>query len=279
MQGQAALKGIALISGDGKPERSNVIAVYVYVDVVGVWHKQPLTTQQLCWLSAESKPLIKPPFLVHRRARFDPSYVMYTRLHQPSKACLEWLAKRDGVKLTYAELARDHIHDDEDQVYATGKLFNASLVQRRHGNKRNMIFIDVANGNTGTRKPGITFCWYTTKPCKITGEVNCFHFEARLCGSRMLRRHGIHHPRDLLTFDHDEFWQEMWGKRLTLVTLDRGRFGRWYDNRRNGTRRRTSTHEDYRRGCLLHRIHGHAGEGGFSPQGVWDQFGGLFYTT
>ena len=27
------------------------------------------------------------------------------------------------------------------------------------------------------------------------------------------------------------------------------------------------------KGCLLYRIHGHAGEGGFSPQGVWDEFG------
>ena len=57
MQGQAA-GHIALTGGAIKPP---VIAVYVYIDVIGVWHKQPLTTQQLCWLGAESKPLIKPP--------------------------------------------------------------------------------------------------------------------------------------------------------------------------------------------------------------------------
>lgn len=223
----------------------HVTAVYAFVDVIGVWHKQPLTTQQLCWLSAESKPLIAPPFLIRRPARFDPRYVNYTRLLQPSKACLEWLAKRDDIKMTYSELARDHIYEEEDQADATGQLFNMGLVQRRHGNKRTRLFTQGANGNTGTRKPGLTFCWYTTKPSKITGEWPCFHFEARLSGSRMLRRHGIYHPRDLLTFDHAEFWQEMWEKRLTFVTLDRGRFGRWYDNRLNGTRRRTSTQEDF----------------------------------
>ena len=72
--------------------------------------------------------------------------------------------------MTYVELARDHTYDDENQIEATGKLFNASLVQRRHGNKRTMLFVQGANGNTGTRKPGITFCWYTTEPSKITGE-------------------------------------------------------------------------------------------------------------
>ena len=257
---------IAPISGPGT-------ACYAFIDVIGIWHKQALTLQQLRWLSSETKPLIKPPFLRRGPARFDPSYLMYTRLRQPSRACLEWLAKREGVKLTYIELARDTIYDDEDQVEAMGQLFNASLVQRRHGNKRTKIFLEGANGSTGVRSPGLSFMWYTTKPSKITGEVNCFHFEARLCGSRSLRRYGIHNPSDLLTFNHGAFWQEMWAKRLVLENFDPARLGRYHDNCVNGTRRRSSTYEDFRRGCLLHRIYGQAGEGGFSIQGVFDRFG------
>jgi hypothetical protein len=277
--GQKVLCAVPTSPSDLGLDVANVkIPVYVYVDVLGVWHKRPLTTQQLCWLSAESKPLIKPPFLVRRPARFDPSYVMYTRLRQPSQACLEWLAKRDDVKMTYGELARDHIYGEEDRADTTGRLFSSSLVQLRHGNRRTILYAEGDNGSTGNRGPGLSFCWYTTKPSKVTGEWPCFHFEARLCGSRTLRRHGIHHPRDLLAFDHDEFWRNTWRKRLTfVVTLDRARLGRYYDNCANGTKRRTLTREDYRRGCLLYRIYGEAGEGGFSMQGVWDRFGRASY--
>ena len=247
--------------------------VYAYVDVVGVWHKRPLTAQRLRWLSGEcGTPLIAPPFLVHKPARFDPSYVMYTRLLQPSKAVHEWLADLDDIKMTYSELARDHNYDEDGQHEVMGLLCNSSLVQRWHGNRRTRIFIEGANGSTGTGR-GLSFTWYTTKPSKITGEVNCFHFEAKLCGSRELRRHGIYHPRDLLTFDHDQFWQEMWSKRLTFATLDRAGLGRYVDNCAKGTKRRVSTQEDHTRGCLLYRIFGQAGEGGFSVQGVYDEFG------
>ena len=250
------------------------IGVYAYVDVVGVWHKRPLSQRELCWLASESKPLLKPPFLVRRPARFDPAYVVYTRLRQPSNLCLQWLIKRD-VLINYVELARDLIYADDNEPEVVGQLFNSSLVQLWHGDKRHtVIFVDGANGSTGIQAGiGLSFTWYTTKPSKITGEVNCFHLEARLCGSKTIRKHGIIQPSDLLTFDHDKFWREMWAKRLALVEIDRAKLGRYQDNCVNGTKRRTLTYEDYRRGCLLYRIYGQAGEGGFSNQGVFDQFG------
>ena len=278
-EGTGEIKGNLAVTKDLAFPDGNVNApVYAYIDAIGVWHKRSLSAQRLRWLSGESQPLIAPPFLVRRPARFDPSYVEYTRLTRPSKACLEWLADLDDVKMTYGEFARDHIYDDEDQANSVGRLFSSSLVQLRHGNKRTRLFVEGENGNTGIRGPGLSFCWYTTEPSKITGEWPCFHFEARLCGSRALRRYGIHHPRDLLTLNHDEFWQEMWCKRLTFVVdFDRARFGRYFDNCAKGTKRRTSTHEDFRVGCLLYRIYGQAGEGGFSVQGVWDRFGRASY--
>jgi hypothetical protein len=264
---------LALNSANVNKASVYVYVVYVYVDVVGIWHKRPLSTQRLRWLNSQcGRPLIAPPFLVRKPARFDPSYVMYTRLLQPSKAVHEWLADLDDIKMTYSELARDHNYDDDDQPETMGRLCNSSLVQRWHGNRRTRIFIEGANGSTGTGR-GLSFTWYTTQPSKITGELNCFHLEAKLCGSRALRRHGIYHPRDLLTFDHDEFWQEVWSKRLTFATLNRAGLGRYVDNCAKGTKRRTATQEDFTRGCLLYRIFGQAGEGGFSVQGVYDQFG------
>lgn len=109
MQVVAATKDhIDQIAGHG------TVPVYAYVDVVGVWHKRPLSLHRLRWLGSESKPLLKPPFLVRRPARFDPSYTMYTRLRQPSKACLGSLVgEQDGTLLTYVELARDIIFADD----------------------------------------------------------------------------------------------------------------------------------------------------------------------
>ena len=70
----------------------------------------------------------------------------------------------------------------------------------------------------------------------------------------------------------------MWEKRLTLVTLDRGRFGRWHDNRLNGTRRRTSTREDSAEAACFTAFMATLAKVASPRRACGTSSGGLFYT-
>lgn len=250
---------------------SDGTAVYCFVDVLGIWLKEPIEGAELAWVETQAGPLKRAPYIRNHRARFDPRFNQYLRLKQPTQALLQYLdARGDEVLMTYAELARDTICDDPERI---GKLFNSSLVQRRHRKRRTNIYAEGANGSTGTRGRGIVFTWYTTKPSKVTGEIDCFHLEARLSGVRAIRAKGIHRPGDLLTYDHDLFWKSIWVNTLTLIPVDHACLGRFFDNRATGKRRRASTHDDFRRGALLMRIYGYAGNGRYSIQGLVDALG------
>jgi hypothetical protein len=55
-------------------------------------------------------------------------------------------------------------------------------------------------------------------------------------GLNAVRRAGIESGRDLLQFDHRQFWQE----RLLLFAVDKKRLGRMISNHLEGRKRRTS---------------------------------------
>jgi hypothetical protein len=60
---------------------------------------------------------------------------------------------------------------------------------------------------------------YDDKPSRITGELDCVHFELRLIGARIIRGQGIHRPADLIglnpkqLFDRHLMWSNA-GARL-----------------------------------------------------------------
>ena len=78
----------------------------------------------------------------------------------------------------------------------------------------------------------MNFAWYADRRSKVTGEW-CFHIEGRHVGVQAVRRAGVHHPRDLLTFDHEAYWQ----KWLHLYEIDLERLGRYHLNRQTRERR------------------------------------------
>jgi hypothetical protein len=67
---------------------------------------------------------------------------------------------------------------------------------------------------------------YGDKPNRITGELDCVHFELRLIGARIIGRQGIHRPADLIglnprkLFDRHVMWSDA-GARLVQKAMRR----------------------------------------------------------
>jgi hypothetical protein len=58
-------------------------------------------------------------------------------------------------------------------------------------------------------RKGLRFAWYSDRPCKFTGIVDCFHKEARAVGARAVRDTlGIKSLADLSHFDAEAFWSK-----------------------------------------------------------------------
>ena len=273
-----------LCTCDLKPSAANVKAsVYAYPDVVHVWLKQPISNKERRWLNKQCGKLrtARQMRRVKEPAWFNPSYKQTFRLFQPSQEALEWLAKRDDVLLTFVELALDYTTSDEWLKLALADAFNKHFVQRWHRSRETKIFDNHSNASTGPRRPGLRFQWYTDFPSKVTGE-DCFHLEAKCQGGAALRRIGINHPRDLIQFDHGEFWRaQLTG---SFFDCDHERLGRNNSNKREGTRRRTPRisrskngyvyNFDASAGSVLWRVYAiHPDEGHFSMQRFVDRYG------
>jgi hypothetical protein len=198
------------------------------------------------------------------------------KLVAPNEQALRLLATIDGVHINYLEIARDWILPD-GQADVMKALFDQHFVQPWHGKRETKIVYGTTT-YTGQRKRGGCnhFVWYPDKHCKLTGEVECFHLEGRYKGARAVRKLGINHPRDLLTFDYTAYW----GKHLRLFTVDYERLGRHYRNRRSGTRhpreqcKPGSYNRDLAIGCALYRQYAcHPDQRRYSVQRFVDRFG------
>jgi hypothetical protein len=191
----------------------------------------------------------------------------------PDQAALEYLAKRRGLKLTRADPARDFTFDHLHEKDRAFDFLSEHFVQSRQSKKRQRMTFDNGGLSTGRRHRGHYFTFYSSRECRIDGIAECLHQEGRYLGTKALGQIGLHHPRDLLRFDHAEYWS---GIEHQLLTIDKERLGRNHTNRYSGERRQQSdqmpfygrTSEDLWRGSLLYRIHAIDQWGNFSV----DQF-------
>jgi hypothetical protein len=249
-----------------------------------LWLREPrLTPTQL----EQLRRLCGPGGLHHDNApaRFDWRYRQKLELHQPSAAALARIAHRTDALLNYAEPACDLIFHDWCAAADCFELFRDGFLQPWH--RRSMPVRGYEHGNAqgfstrappqpGQRRNGHWFVFYADRPCKLTGERNCVHFEGRHAGAQVLRRLGLHHPRDLRDFDFDGYFAR-W---MRLHQVDRDRLGRWDHNRRTGNRRTRSCNDDRLRGALLYRLRSRHPDGsGNSLQRFVDGYGrGPFLT-
>ena len=261
------------------------VTVDDYVDVLGVCLRDWLSPAELGYLKAHCVEL-----RLRRYPLWMPAYCLSVRLFQPDQQAIEFIAEKgDRVRMTYLEIARDEIKTVEEQVQAWLDLTYGHLIQLRHGKRRQRRW---ENGNWRSadlsrvvyrhgkkvkqRSVGMVFQAYGDRPSKRTGELNCCHLEAKVYGSAALRRVGLNHVRDLLNFDFNAFWSS---NHPPVVTVDRERLGRWWENRRTKSRRRTPIitrhgyNVDRAVGNLLCRIYGRDKHGNHSIQLLIDNVG------
>ena len=154
----------------------------------------------------------------------------------PYDAALRFLAQQDWL-LNGAEIAREVICRNEAEVAQLDDFTTRHFVQRWAGKHAVCRFVNKKTGThvtySGQRRKGRRFVWYGDRPSKITGEVDCFRFEARLSGVDALRRIGLNTPADLLAFDHEAFWAE----HERFEDVDHARLGRWWANQLEGSSR------------------------------------------
>lgn len=178
-------------------------------------------------------------------------------LQLPDEIALKALAAQSQLKLTRVELATDFTFDDEQGKYRMLDYFEEHFVHPRQRHNLRKSF-DNGGMSTGRRKRGHYFTGYCSLPCRIDGVLDCFHFEARHLGAEDLARIGLRETRDLLAFDHVRYWQKI---DRNFLHVDKERFGRFYENRRTGRRRRVSDQapflgrsRDFAIGALLYRL-------------------------
>jgi hypothetical protein len=247
------------------------IAVCGYIDVIRCWLRNPLSDSDLAWLREHAGGLH-----VHDGpSRFDYNFVQRITLYQPREA-LEWLSRRNDVSPNYAEFSLDWVFASEGDRIAAFRATACTLVKQHH-RAQGIRFVGEGDHLTlysGPRTAPNVIAVYADKPSKITGEP-CVHVEWRAKGVPALRRAGIHSIRDLLDFDHRQFWRD----RLILCEVNRRGLGRRYNNWTRKSRRRApwviryaggfSYDVDLRAGSIIARACG-------TTQGVIDHCGKHF---
>jgi hypothetical protein len=146
---------------------------------------------------------------------------------QPAKEFLADLPPRSVINRL--EPAMDVI-GEHDTIWGLRDVCDNHFVQPWQG--QHVQVRERGGTYTKQERAAFKFAWYADRRSKVTGEW-CFHIEGRHIGVQAVRRAGVHHPRDMLTFDHEAYWQT-W---LRLYEIDLERLGRYHLNRQARERR------------------------------------------
>jgi hypothetical protein len=229
---------ISFPNGPGK-----ITGKYAYFDHVQFWVVKPLDDETFDLLRKQCGGLHRD----NLPARFNPLYRQRLNMFQPRELALRWLTERDHVLINRVEVTIDYVIEGmpREDVW---EFLHRHLVRRWHGRKQN-IRVKTADENrrTGTRYDALQWvanktAFYCEDHSRITGELNCLHFEWHLNGLNSVRNAGIRSGLDMLEFDHHEFWR----KRLLLYDVDRERLGRLLRNQASGKRSQTVKMEVWR---------------------------------
>jgi hypothetical protein len=206
--------------------------IHTYFDKVRIWLRRPLN-------KGRAGQLRHGDHRVTDGCWFR-CFQQQVELYHPTRETLHdlaaWLDGDDDVLINYVEVACDLILP-EFMATALDTLFKRGFLQPWHGA---MVPHNYPHSFTtrrigkGSKRAGRWFQAYADRPCKLTGEVGCFHAEFKHQGVRSVRSLGIRHPRDCLAFDFDAYFS----KWMVLYDLDCERLGRFDHNRRSGAKRK-----------------------------------------
>lgn len=218
-------------------------ASYAYFDKIQFWVLNPLHSKTIASLGKQCGR--GDIHVVNRPARFSAQYRQRIELRQSSDEALAWLAGHDDVLINRVEIAIDFVFKSWAARDDFWRFLHRHSARRWHGKNQEIRIVgsdsDAGDDAVGTRYDagrsapnGIVF--YPTKHSRVTGEVDCLHLEWRSKGLASVRRVGINSGRDLIEFNHRQFWQ----KHLLLYDVDIERLGRLNRNRVKGKRSRAN---------------------------------------
>jgi hypothetical protein len=215
-------------------------------------------------------------YVDNRPSSFGQGYRQRLEFKQPLDTALHWLAQRDDVLINRVEIALDFIFESWTARDEALEFLHFHLIRRWRSKKQQVRLYRAGTerdhrgrprpervdqvGDAQTRydagrwsRNGITA--YLENHSRVTGELFCLHLEWRANGLRAVQAAGIKSARDLLDFDHHEFWKE----RLLLVDVDTERLGRLFRNRAKGSKSRSTAFKpDRGRQINMDRRWGHA---------------------
>jgi hypothetical protein len=244
------------------------IAIRFYFDRIRIWLREPLS-------QPDRKLIERHCGRLHVRSVGFGCYRQKIEVYQPREIALRALERlsRDAI-VEYLEVSCDLIMADPAQIERLLEAFKHGFLQPWHRSKGVQSYPSGFSTRRfpkrGQRRGGFWFQWYGDKPCKLTGELNCFHFEGKYEGRQFVKRLGIQHPRDLKDFDFDSYFR----KYLKLYRLDRERLARYDHNKRTHAKRKRTNINDRKLGMALYRIlSAHADQEDRSLQRFVDQYG------
>jgi hypothetical protein len=194
-------------------------AIIAYIDSIQIWLKRPLRRSQQHWLESVCDG---PCEFKLEAKQWQRDYVQRIQLRRPQPTALEFLSQHDAL-LNYVELALDWTFDCEAEKAKALAFVDLHLVKRWHGNQQ--VHYYETTRYTAERRSANNLVIYADRHCRITGEVDCLHFEWRMRRAQTLQRAGLATVADLLDFDHRQFWRQ----RLLLYALDIHELGRQYN--------------------------------------------------
>jgi hypothetical protein len=184
-----------------------------YLDVVGVWLRDPLGPNDLAYLQSLCGGKLghrvrKPRF--RRNDRPEREYRQRLTLRQPSRTALEYLAQRNDVLFNYDELALDWIYDSREELDAALQFVIEHGLKKDRRNAEAKICLGkkgptIYSGARWTPNLAVT---YADKKSKVSGAPHSLHTERRTAGAQALERNGRRSLRDLLALDQLQFWRD-----------------------------------------------------------------------
>jgi hypothetical protein len=221
-RGVASHVQVQMLDFSSHAEGINPCGIYGFVDKAQVWLKQPLSHARLKLLKRQCGPggLHKKS----EKAWFDCTLMQRLQLNQPSLEALQSLCSIDGLLLNYVEISLDWVFDHEGARNGAYDFMCQYHVKKYHRGQGIRWEGGGVTRYTGPRKAPNVLAVYRDRPSKVTGEVNCVHFDWRIKGAVALRRAGITSLTDLVELNHRQFWNG----RLLLRALSLRDLGRMY---------------------------------------------------